>query len=267
MTPSVARTGRRIGLGFGLVPLLLLLAAPARGEQSVELELVLAVDTSVSIDAREYALQTAGLAHAFRHPDVLAAIRSAGDRGIAVTLVQWGVGLQQAVAVPWRHIRDHTGAEAFARAIEESPRQFFGEGTSVSRALAYSATQFEVNGFGGRRRIIDIVSDGRNNSGGPPALVRDRLVRQGITVNALAILDRDLTLGLYYAANVVGGTAAFVETADSFDDFADAIRRKLLREIRAPLAVLPNSPVRRALTRWPPPPSAPRARAGPPGGA
>ena len=93
-------------------------------------------------------------------------------------------------------------------------------------------------------------------------MVRDRLVAQGITINGLANLDRELALGPYYAANVAGGTAAFVETADSFDDFAAAIRRKLLREIRTPVAALPDS-----VTRWRRPPSAYRARAVPPGGA
>ena len=178
---------------------------------------------------------------------------------------------EQVVAVPWTAIHDSASAEGFAGAVEKTPRHFIGQGTGISRALAFSAEQFEDNGFRGRRRIIDVAGDGRNNSGSPPALVRDRLVAQGITINGLAILDRDVALGLYYTVNVVGGTAAFVEIADSFDDFAAAIRRKLLREIMAPVADLPETDGRRAepeaVTRWRPPPSAYPARAGRPGGA
>lgn len=224
---------------------LLLLAWPLRpgwaeDSQAIELELVLAVDSSVSIDASEFALQMAGLAQAFRDPSVLSAIMGAGNRGIAVTLVQWGVGLQQRVAVDWSQVYDRPSAEAFARAIEASPRHFMGNGTGITRALRFSSRLFEDNGYEGRRRVIDISGDGRNNSGSAPAAMRDRLVAAGIVINALAILDGDLRLGRYFEDNVAGGPASFVVTALTFRDFAEAIKDKLHREILSPVAAMPG---------------------------
>jgi hypothetical protein len=236
-------------LGFSLA--LLLCHAPyLRGQgvvgngREVSLELVLALDSSVSVDAREYMLQIGGLARAFRDPAVIAAIRDAGDNGIAVSVIQWGVGLQQLVAVDWTNVRDGATAEALAREIETSPRYIVGNGTGITRALVFASKQFEGNGFAGRRRIIDVSGDGRNNSGASPAMVRDRLVALGFTINGLAILDGDTGLNAYYADNVIGGPAAFVVTASTFEDFADAIRAKLLREITVPMAARTPRPSR-----------------------
>jgi hypothetical protein len=206
----------------------------------VELELVLAVDTSVSVDVREFALQMLGLADAFRDQSVVAAIRQAGRNGIAVTLVQWSLGLQQRIAVDWSHLHDAASAAAFARAIETSPRHFTGNGTSISSALVFSSKLFDDNGFRGRRRVIDVSGDGRNNSGSSPAGMRDLIVAQGVVINGLAILDGDLALGRYFQANVAGGANSFVITANTFGDYAEAIRRKLLREISVPVALAPG---------------------------
>ncbi len=209
---------------------------PATGDRPVDLELVLAVDVSASVDQAEFLLQAGGLAAAFADPAVVAAIRAAGDLGIAVTLVQWGVGLEQRQVVGWTHIDGAAASAAFGRAILESPRHFIGNGTAIADAVLYSLGLFEGNGFAGRRRVIDLSGDGRSNSGPAPASARDRAVARGVTVNGLAIRDRDTRLGAYFAENVIGGPAAFVIEADSFDDFPRAIRHKLLREIQVPLS-------------------------------
>ena len=219
-----------------LLALLPLRSAQAQAGQAVELELILAIDTSLSVNADEYAIQIAGLALAFRDPSVVAAIEAAGKNGIAVALVQWGIREQQEITVAWAHVHDRASAERFARAIEASPRRFYGKGTGITRALQFSSDLFSDNGFEGRRRVIDISGDGRNNSGRPPAPTRDLVVASGIVVNGLAILDGDALLGAYYVENVAGGTASFVVVADSFEDYPAAIRRKLQREILAPMA-------------------------------
>ncbi len=180
-----------------------------------------------------------GLALAFRNPHVISAIEAAGDNGIAVALVQWGIGEQQEITVGWTHVYDRASAKLFAHAIEATPRRFFGKGTGITRALQFSSSIFKGNGFQGRRRVIDISGDGRNNSGLPPAPMRDRVVAAGIVVNGLAILDGDITLGAYYAEHVTGGTASFVIIADTFHDYPAAIRKKLQREILVPLAAKP----------------------------
>ncbi len=186
---------------------------------------------------------------------MISAIESVGDDGIAVSLMQWGYGFQQRVAVDWLPVRDAESAEALARAIETSPRLFVGNGTSITWALTVGARKFEDNGFAGRRRTIDVSGDGRNNSGGQPRQVRDALVAEGFTINALAILDGDAALGRYFEQEVIGGSGAFVMTVESFDDYAEAIRRKLLREIQAPVASLPAKESR-ALAQGPDRPAA-----------
>lgn len=245
MAECTARPCRETGPGL-LLSIALLLAllqahsVQAQDSQAVELELVLAVDTSLSIGADEYAIQIGGLALAFRNAQVLSAIEAAGDNGIAVALVQWGIGAQQEITVDWAHIHDRASAERFAREIEASPRRFYGKGTGITRALQFSANTFRDNRFQGRRRVIDISGDGRNNSGRPPAPTRDLVVAEGIVVNGLAILDGDAMLGAYYTENVTGGTASFVVIAKTFQDYPAAIRKKLQREILAPLAAEPT---------------------------
>ncbi len=244
MAALTARSCRKIGPSLLVCIALLLTLLQVRSVQAqdgraVELELVLAVDTSLSINADEYAIQMGGLALAFRNPHVVSAIEAAGDNGIAVALVQWGIGEQQEITVSWTHVYDRASAKLFAHAIEATPRRFFGKGTGITRALQFSSSIFKGNGFQGRRRVIDISGDGRNNSGRPPAPMRDRVVAAGIVVNGLAILDGDITLGLYYAEHVTGGTASFVIIADTFHDYPVAIRNKLQREILAPLAAQP----------------------------
>lgn len=207
----------------------------------VELELVLAVDTSASVDNVEFKLQMTGIADAFRHPEVIAAIAANGGRGIAVTLVQWSAGDQQAQSVGWRHVFDVASATALARAIAAAPRLFAVNTTAIGSALRYCARLFAGNRFSGRRWTIDVSGDGSSNAGLRPRAERDRAVSQGITINGLTILNGHLELERYYRVNVIGGPQAFVEKAEDFVDFTRAIRHKLVREI-APIVAFKTNP-------------------------
>jgi len=208
-------------------------AAEAR---PVALELVLAVDVSASVDAREYALQRDGIVAAFRDPRVTAAIESLGPQGLAVSLVQWAASWEQAVVIDWTLITGPAAASRFADQVAWSRRLFAGEGTSLSEALRFSGQVLAESGFRGLRRIVDVSGDGRNNSGVAPPLARDHLTAQGITINGLAVLDQDPSLGGYFASHVTGGTASFVVVARDYSDYAEAILKKLLRELPPPLA-------------------------------
>ena len=99
--------------------------------------------------------------------------------------------------------------------------------------MVYAVRSIERNRFAGDRRVIDVSGDGQNNMGVAPDSVRDAAVAAGITVNGLAILDEEPWLNQYYLANVIGGPGAFLEVASDFDSFAEAMRRKLRREISA----------------------------------
>ena len=241
---------RTAGRAAAVMVLGWLATAPGARAEPVELELVLAVDSSFSVDREEFDLQMNGLAGAFRDPRVIAAIRAIGDHGIAVCLVQWADNGQQSMVLDWTAIHDAESAETFARRLEQTPRLLVGASTSITGALKFSMRQFELNKFEGQRLVIDVSGDGRHNQSTGPAIQRDRAVNMGITINGLAILNEDHRLDWYYRDHVIGGTGAFVMTAGSYRDFATAIVRKLIREIAgSPLALLPRH-------RRPPPLSA-----------
>jgi hypothetical protein len=206
--------------------------------RACELALVLAVDVSVSVDAREYGLQMAGIAQALRDPEVIAAIEATGPGGIAVSVVQWSSFPYHAQAIDWTHVVDRRGAVALASEIERSPRQFARFGTGIGNALTFSWKMLESNPIACRRRVIDISGDGRNNEMINPADVRTALVARGIVINGLAVLDGDAGLTDYYRHEVTGGPGSFVMEALAFEDFAAAMTLKLLREIQPVLSRL-----------------------------
>jgi len=164
---------------------------------------------------------------------VIDAIRGLGEGGLAVTFTQWSASFQQIDTVAWTQLRTRAEAEAFAAAIELQARRFIGFSTATGAAMEHAAGLLESNGYDGRRRIIDIVSDERSNEGLHPRSARRRIVALGVTINGLAVLDDSDALERYFRENVIGGDQAFVMTVDRYEDFAAAIRRKLIREIGA----------------------------------
>lgn len=213
----------------------------------VDLELVLAVDCSRSIDDEEFALQVEGYAAAFRHPAVLRAIQSGERRAIAVTYVQWAGPFLQNQALGWTLISDGESAVEFAERFQAAPRAFQGGGTSLSGAIDFSRTLFPKSGFAGKRRVIDISGDGINNSGRLSSSARDDAVREGITVNGLAITTEVAALDEYFRQNVIGGDGSFVIEVEDFTSFAQGILNKLIREI-AQLPAEGNTALARAAT-------------------
>ena len=212
-------------------------AAPA--QMAVDLELVLAIDCSYSVDDREYALQTLGLAEAFRSAEIIRAIEEGPHGAIAVSLVQWSRAGSARLAVPWVAVDGAAAAGALATKLAAMPRTAAPGSTSISSALHFAGGLFDGGAFVGTRRAIDISADGRNNNGMALQPVRAQLLGRGITINGLAILNDVPTLNHYFERAVIGGTGAFVIKALDYRDYVDAIRRKLLAEIR-------NLPVARA---------------------
>jgi hypothetical protein len=215
------------------------LGGPAGSQPAaVALELVLAIDASGSIDVDEWILQRQGFAAAFRDPEVVAAIE-ASEGGIAVSVVQWSGRWQQAVVVDWLHLTDAASAGQAADLLARMDRSLLGE-TALGEALAFALRQLGQSPYAGRRQTIDISGDGKTNTGGEPDRLRDAAVARGITINALAILNEQADLADYYWKHLVGGPGAFVIEAADLEQFAEAIRRKLLLEIRGgPIAARP----------------------------
>jgi hypothetical protein len=224
-------------LRSAILSLVVALAPPAAFAQSggpagveVDLALVLAVDSSGSVDFGEYDLQKVGIARAFLDAEVIEAIEHWAPRGVAVSVVLWSGRGQQRVAVDWTRVGDRASAEALAASIEAMGRGMLAE-TALGEGLSFAINHLVKGPFAGERQIIDISGDGRSNVGADPAAFRDAAGAADITVNGLAILNDDLTLDLYYAERVIGGRDAFVTTAHDYDDFARAMRHKLLKEI------------------------------------
>lgn len=221
-----------------LVPLLL--TGPAtKANEPVDLELVLAVDISGSIDKKEAQLQRKGYLQALVHPEIVAAIQRGPQGQIAVTYIEWaGVEHRRTVA-DWAVISDMDSARAFAATIKAAPlvTAFF---TSISGVIEYAAPSFDLNVYEGIRRVIDISGDGPNNTGNMVTVARDTAITQGVTINGLAIInDRPglygwppfADLDLYYEDCVIGGPGAFLLVTNFTEDFARAVHRKLLLEI------------------------------------
>jgi hypothetical protein len=207
--------------------------APAAAQKNVDLALVLAVDTSGSVDAVRFDLQKRGYVAAFRHAHVLQAIRSGASQAIAVTMLQWTGPSLHVQVIDWMRIGSEDSAAAFAAVIERTPRRLFGGGTSISGAIDYSSTLFASSPFAAPRRVIDVSGDGSNNRGRPAALARDEAVAAGIAINGLPILALEPDLDRYYYENVIGGPGAFVIPAQDYETFADAVLKKLITEIAA----------------------------------
>ena len=243
------------------LPIVLAAMGPARAaEQPVDLELVLAVDVSRSIDTHEALLQRQGYIQAFRDPQVIRAIRSGFLRRIAVTYVEWAGTHHRRVVVGWTVIDGERSSLAFAEALDRViPASAFR--TSISGAIEFALPLFDANAFEGTRRVIDVSGDGPNNGGRLVVAARDQAVAAGVTVNGLPILDNGgglyawysiPDLDLYYRDCVIGGPAAFMIVAASFRDFARAVRRKLILEIAG--AIPRESPrLIKAQARIPPP--------------
>jgi len=208
-------------------------------DRRVDLELVLAADISGSMDHEEAVLQRTGFINAIRHPEVIATIQRGRYGRIAVTYVEWAGVTHQATLVNWTEIHDEASAEAFAIAIAAPPvRTAFW--TSISTVIDYALGSLADNGFKALRQVIDISGDGPNNSGGYAPQARDRAVAKGVTINGLPIINNRPgpygfmpmpNLDHYYEDCVIGGFAAFVIVANGFQDFARAVRRKMLLEI------------------------------------
>ncbi len=211
-----------------------LTAAAAVSGEEVDVELVLAVDVSRSMDIEEAEVQRAGYVNALRHPDFLDAVRGGLNGRIAITYFEWAGTISDSAHIPWQIISGPREAAAFAALVEARPIAM-RRGTSISGAIAHGASLFDENGYSGLRRIIDISGDGPNNFGAPVTPARDMATALGIVINGLAIMIRPSaafgSLDDYYSNCVIGGPGAFVLPVHDPEDFAVAIRRKLILEV------------------------------------
>lgn len=218
----------------------LIVAVSGRAEKiPVDLELVVAVDVSGSVDEEEGNLQRKGYVNAIQSPEVIKAIQSGILRRIAVTYVEWAGEGTQTKILDWTIIKDQASAHDFSRRLAEAPITS-GPWTSISDLINFALPLFDANPYRGTRRAIDISGDGPNNSGDLVLNAREKALRAGVTINGLPIINDHLQpsgrpqirdLDKYYAACVIGGPGSFLVVANNFQDFGRAVRRKMVFEI------------------------------------
>ena len=205
---------------------------------TVDVELVLAVDVSYSMDMDELALQREGYAQAIVSKEFLQALKSGPHGRIAITYFEWAASTDQKIIIPWRVIDGPETADAVANEIVKTPIRRASR-TSISGAINFAMPLFDENPHRGLRRVIDISGDGPNNNGAPVVIARDAAVEKGIVINGLPIMVKEPSystmdidnLDLYYEDCVIGGPGSFVVTIKDRDKFKEAIRTKLLLEI------------------------------------
>nr|WP_245972263.1 DUF1194 domain-containing protein [Rhodovulum robiginosum] len=213
------------------------LAAPASADAiEVDLELVLMVDVSRSMTPRELEIQRRGYAAALRSDAVYAAVQSGLLQRVAVSYVEWA-GTQE-VIVPWRLLETREDLDAFAATLASDFDPALRR-TSISEALVFGAESIRSNAYRGLRRVIDVSGDGPNNQGRGVTRARDEALAEGIVINGLPLMTREgmgsrwhlERLDIYYETCVTGGPGSFVIPVHDWEDFAEAVRRKLVLEI------------------------------------
>jgi Protein of unknown function (DUF1194) len=218
-----------------LLSLAICVSSNAQQRQAVTLELVLALDSSASVDAKEFKLQLRGLARAFGDPDVAKAVAHLAPQGVAVAVMQWGGVGESRLIIPFTVLKSKADAIVFGFLIGQSRRRIRATDTSIASAIKDAQQLLSTNAFDGQRLVIDVSGDGPDNSGLDIESARQSARTAGITINGLPIEADENTVTEYYRNHVVIGADSFVEPAKDFEDYARAIRAKLLREFQ-PLA-------------------------------
>ena len=213
-------------------------AQPASALDSVDVELILAVDVSLSMSPEELEIQRHGYAAALIHPNVIEAIEQGVNGRIAVTYVEWAGQTSQRVVVPWTVIGSLEDAEAFVSRLGANPPSS-ARRTSIASALLFAADLFAEGEYRGVRRVVDVSGDGANNQGPAVDVARDAVIAQGITINGLPLMTSgrmrsvfDINdLDVYYTNCVIGGPGSFMIPVNDWSQFPEAVRRKLVLEL------------------------------------
>jgi hypothetical protein len=217
---------------------------------SVDVELILAVDVSYSMDMDELAVQREGYAQAIVSKEFLQALKTGPNGKIAVSYFEWAASGDQKIIIPWRVIDGPETADAVADEIMKAPIRRASR-TSISGAIYFALPLFDENPYRGLRRVIDISGDGANNDGSPVTIARDTALARGISINGLPIMVKEPSystmdidnLDFYYEDCVIGGPGSFVVSIKDREKFKEAIRSKLILEVAGRMPERPIVPV------------------------
>lgn len=241
--PRRSRPARIAPFRRFVLPVLAFVAAgtAAAGAAEADLEIVLAVDASGSVDGQEFRLQLGGIAAALRDPSVQAAMVSGPHGRVAASLLVWSDSAFPKFATGWAMLDSPGSARRFADIVETfhskvgRSRGIGGGGTAIGDAVVYALAMLADNGIEAARRVVDVSGDGIET---PPWFKAARMLpearqmaaERGVLVNGLAITTDFPDLAAYYRDHVITGPGAFVIEARGFEDFRRAMLEKLRRE-------------------------------------
>ncbi|MFC6487295.1 DUF1194 domain-containing protein [Nitratireductor sp. GCM10026969] len=225
---------------YGVLAALAAMLSPieAKAQDAVDVELILAVDVSLSMSPGEMEIQRRGYAAALTHETVVQAIESGLNGRIAIAYFEWAGDTTQRLVVPWTTIASAEDAARVAEMLMVSPPRS-ARRTSISGAINFAADLFVESGYRSMRRVLDISGDGPNNQGAPVVQARDDLVAAGVTINGLPLMTNEgfstsydiRDLDRYYSGCVIGGPGAFMIPVNEWAQFPEAVRRKLVIEL------------------------------------
>jgi hypothetical protein len=203
---------------------------------AVDLALVLAVDGSASVTYEEFGLIAGGMAAALREPSIISGLIGGPAKASLCSLLLWsGAGAQEVIA-GWALIASDADARAFADQVDNMPRIVPAGETAIGEALLAALTLLGHIPDKPARQVVNVIGDGRSNSGIAPGPVRDRMAGAGITINGLCILHEEPDLLEAYTRDVIGGPGAFAVTCQDYPAFTAAMKQKLARELNVPVA-------------------------------
>lgn len=210
----------------------------AQAQEPVDVALVLAVDVSRSMSPRELTIQREGYAAALNHPDVVRAIGGGVYGRIAVTMFEWAGNGSIRDVFDWTLVENAADADQLSAIVLNSMPTGLRR-TSISGAILHALKRLDEAPFEGFRKVVDVSGDGPNNHGQPVLAAREAALKKQIVINGLPLMTGDgpgggfniPDLDVYYRECVIGGPGSFLVPVDSWDQFPEAIRRKLILEI------------------------------------
>ena len=215
----------------GLIIAVIFAGQKTRASSGVDVAILIALDVSASVDASEFDLMREGLAAAISSPEVANAVVNGKRGAIAVSVVQWSGFTEQEMKLDWARLSSNTELVDFANRIRKMSRRYKDGATDIGGALNFSRKKVLTSPFQATRSVIDLAGDGPNNVNFSPTIERDLAIKDGITINGLAVIGEVSMLEEYFIRFIIGGPDAFVEKTADFDGFMRAMERKLIREI------------------------------------
>ncbi|WP_371223818.1 DUF1194 domain-containing protein [Roseovarius sp. 2305UL8-3] len=218
----------------------LMMSALPAAAQTCRQALALGLDVSLSVNPIDFTLQREGLARALLDDEVVVALLGSGQDRLELAVFEWSGQFDQKLLVDWTIIDSRQTLRRIATTLRESQPSMRSGRTGLGAAMLYARDMFATREHC-TNWTLDISGDGANNNGILPELVRAQMDEAGIVVNALVIGTNEPNvafgevhvgqLARYFQERVIVGPSSFVETIIGFDNYAEAMKRKLLREL------------------------------------